>query len=594
MAVLQITDVVDILKSGRDSFLEKAEYHENRICMHSLPTDKEPKDNPAFLDWKSTIKERLDETKFYKFWNLIPYPLPTVDFVGSVNAELKKVFEAQDTFKQITLKSPSLTQEAKEKISETDDWLKNEAFETMEIAINSIQFTDLPVEQEGKRPEPYTYFIPISNVRNIKVVHPLNPVEYIAFYTGEEIDDKKVIVFADSGYYRKFLEWDSDTFEELGFVEHDISFCPAKPFWSTKFNKKEDLVRAKSVFSTGLGKLDSFLWKDVSKDHSDLYMLHPPMWSLPGETNHKEESEGDDVNHDNNQWNFSQGQLYSFTGNSYENISYTPGFGSKKFTGAGVHLTKPMPDIDNPDTGPPAGYIEANPSNIKEIREDLELFKDNLYKSFLGVGTEIKNDQAKNEKQIRGGFESRDQVLKNVKFNFEQAAIFKMKCECALKYGADQIEEISYNLGTQMSLQTEDQLKDSYGQSKKIGLPSYFMAQERNELSVSKYKNNPNVLSRMQILKNVDPFPNISQDKVIDLLGKTIINDELLLISIYFDKLVNQFEAEISPIEAFAPDSPLSVRVELIQRKFKEYITKGSIYGDYTKERDEGQEAQTA
>ena len=115
---------------------------------------------------------------------------------------------------------------------------------------------DMPLEADAsdERPQPYFYFVPISEVISYEVNRMGDSMDWIIFQSGNRlfvIDDVSYRTFAFEG--RKIGAMLTENAHELGY-------CPARFFWNDPLYLSEPDVK-RSPLSKELSALDWYLFK---------------------------------------------------------------------------------------------------------------------------------------------------------------------------------------------------------------------------------------------------------------------------------------------------------------------------------------------
>lgn len=579
MATFTADEAIAVLKRPKDQALDRAVWHEKRLELHTEPTIKAPH-NPAFEFFLSQVESRVPDNKFRLFKSLIEYPIETVAFTKSMFTQIAKVFYADDAFKKITFKNQDFTEEFQKEIKKSDEFFRDEGFDAMKSGINSILVVDLPSEQEGTQPDPYSFLLDIKYVTQIGINRD-NFCEYLAYDTGHKVNklgtdkgDYKLISFIDDSAYRLYVD-NGESFLLVSESPHDLGYTPAKPFWNDFFNRKEDRINKNAPISEQLGMLDQLLFKEVSKEHSDLFTLYPIIWSYPEEKNYEDPSvidyNGepkagiDGTSSENSAVPYSDWQQGVFS----QRDSY-----NKDKMGPGRDLETPIPTNEQPALGIPGGYIEPKTENLKFIGEDLKARREEIYIATLGFSEDAKNDQAKNEKQILSGVESRTTVLLNIKKNFEVIQKFDLITKAKLIYGPDMIIDCAVNYGSNFFLQSPAQMEEAIEISEKAGMPWFAIEQQKKDAIMNRYRNNPDMLRRQEILKSV------SAEIVLNLAQQGIMPDMQNFEKIT-SSLISRFETQNNiKIEAIDPELPISGVTTIIVTELLSSINQGNIYGN--------------
>ena len=80
------------------------------------------------------------------------------------------------------------------------------------------------------------------------------------------------------------------------------------------------------------------------------------------------------------------------------------------------------------------------------------------------------------------------------------------------------------------------------------------------------------MLQRVQLLKQLEPYPHKTLEEVLNLYEKALINANLVKLKINFTTLVERFERENINIISFGSALPLRDKVKLITEKLLEYV----------------------
>ena len=117
-----------------------------------------------FLDWVSHL---LPKDKYHTFLHLFKYPLSTPAVVEDVYRELERVFYSRNSSSSYQFTDSELEEDwANYRINslhEPEIW-KTQGWKEMQVSPNSVLIVDLPTEQTSARPEPYFYWLEISDV----------------------------------------------------------------------------------------------------------------------------------------------------------------------------------------------------------------------------------------------------------------------------------------------------------------------------------------------------------------------------------------------------------------------------------------------
>ena len=87
------------------------------------------------------------------------------------------------------------------------------------------------------------------------------------------------------------------------------------------------------------------------------------------------------------------------------------------------------------------------------------------------------------------------------------------------------------------------------------------------------YKNNPLLMQRMLLLKQIEPYPHKTQDQMLSLYDKGLADKYKMLIKLNFSSYIDKFERENINIIAFGLNIPIKQKIEIIYNKLLEYAT---------------------
>ena len=192
--------------------------------------------------------------------------------------------------------------------------------------------------------------------------------------------------------------------------------------------------------------------------------------------------------------------------------------------------------------------------------------------SVVGSGGTVSEKEAINETQVTANFESKTSVLNALKTNFELAQKFIEDTICKLRYG-DAFISSSISWGTEFYVFTVTELYSKYKQAKENGASNSELDAISQQILEVEYRNNPLVLQRMLILKQLEPYPHKTLDEVIKLFEKGLLDEKLVKLKINFNTLVDRFERENINIIEFASKKPLRDKINIITNKLLEYVT---------------------
>ena len=518
-----------------------------------------------FLNW---VKNFLPKDKYNIFVQLFRFPLPTTAIVEDVYRELERVFYSRNASSSYQFTSTELLEDwmryKKSALNEPDIW-KTVAWRKMQVSPNSILVVDLPLEQESNRPEPYFYWLEIDQVIDYKLTPFDNSqFEWLIF----KQPDKKIAVFDDT-YIRVYQLKDSG--EISGLVsesQHGLGYCPARFFWSNSLNER-NIDLKKNPITKELSNLDWYLFFATSKQHLDLYAPYPIYSAYEADCNFENNETGDYC--DGGFLRNAKGEYKMLRDGSVERC---PCCSEKRIAGPGSFLEIPIPSQSEgvADMREPVQITTIDKDSLDYNVNECVRLKNEIILSIVGIGSNVSDKEAINEIQVTANFESKTSVLKALKTNFEQAQKFIEDTVCRLRYGSSFISS-AINWGTEFYVYTVSELYAKYKQAKDNGASNSELDAISQQILEVEYRNNPIMLQRMLILKQLEQFPHKTQQEIIELYKEGLLSEELVKLKLNFTDVIERFERENINIIEFASKRPLRDKIEIINKKLLEYVS---------------------
>lgn len=553
---MDITRIIErIQKPVRVTEISTGILHSRRLRFHS-DTSLSALDMQSymydFLHWVGGDEQTsglITADKFDTFKQLITYPLPTSELLESIYKNLKRVFDGKNAVERYQFETKELEADFKEFFD--SQHFKMQAFEAMQTMIDSVMVVDMPEQQNGKYPEPYYYFIDMENVVDIEV-NSKNELKFIVFKSGD-----KYVAICDE--YWRVLSGDKDKLVLETEVEHGLGYAPARMLWTDKI-AGGNYINHRSPVTNSLGNLDWLLFHKISKRHLDLYASYPIYIT------YKE----DDVKK---------------TGQPEER---TQGKGKKKIMGAGSKLSVPAP-ISKEDPDLMANPVKVIPAEITSLDYNVgedERLTDLIFKSCVGYDGEPSNDQAKNEKQVKSSFESRKDILMDLKRNFEISHEWLAETIGELRYRQIMDAEIDY--GTEFYLQNEEQVLADLNTAKTNKAPEAVIEDLNQMFFDTKYRTDSESAERVKICNDLDPYPLKSVEEVMTYFDKGLISKETMLIKLNLTSYLKRFERENVPLLQFAEGADYGRKIETIYQTLIKYAKEDKASTDGSGEQQTG------
>lgn len=517
-----------------------------------------------FLDWVSHL---LPKDKFNIFLQLFRFPLATPAVVEDVYRELERVFYSRNASSSYQFTDSELAEDwaryRKSKLNEPEVW-KTIGWKKMQVSPNSILVVDLPQVQASIWPEPYFYWLEIDAVIDYKVLESdKNQFEWLIFKQPEN----RIAVFDDMSIRVYQLNDKLEIQSLISEAQHNLGYCPARFFWSEQLNEKNKDLK-KNPVTKELSHLDWYLFFAISKQHLDLYAPYPIYSAYEADCDFENNETGDYC--DGGFLRNAKGEYKILNDGTVERC---PCCSEKRIAGPGSFLEIPIPSQTEgiADMRNPIQITTIDRESLDYNVDECERLKDEIVISVVGTGGTVSEKEAINETQVTANFESKTSVLNALKTNFEQAQKFVEDTVCKLRYGNAFISS-SINWGTEFYVFTVTELYAKYKQAKDNGASDSELDAIVQQILEVEYRNNPLVLQRMLILKQLEPYPHKTLNEVIQLYDKSLLNVDLVKLKINFTSLIDRFERENINIIEFASNRPMREKIDIITKKLLEYV----------------------
>lgn len=565
---LELKQIQEILqKPKKAQTIRRADLLQKRLRFHTetnilLSNSNMP--TTVFLDWVKTL---LPKDKYNIFLQLFKFPLPTSAVVEDVYRELERVFYSRNSSSSYQFTTSELEEDwANYRINnlhEPEIW-KTEGWKKMQVSPNSVIVVDLPAEQNSFRPEPYFYWLEITDVIDYETCDG-TCIHWIVFRQPEN----RVAVFDDT--YIRVYELDENKLKIKALVtevEHGLGFCPVRFFWSTKLNEKSIDLK-KNPITKELSNLDWYLFFALSKQHLDLYAPYPIYSAYEADCNFENNETGDYC--DGGFLRNEKGEYKVLADGTYERC---PICSSKRITGPGSFVEVPVPNQAEgvADMRNPINITTIDKDSLKYNVDECTRLRDDIIVSVVGSGGTVSEKEAINETQVAANFESKTSVLNSLKTNFEQAQKFVEDTICKLRYGSDFISS-SVSWGTEFYVFTVTELYKKYETAKKNGMSESELDAIVQQIIEVEYRNNPQVLQRMLILKQLEPCPHKTLDEVLRLSEKNMLDPKKVLLKLNFSSYIDRFERDNINIIQFGANKTLKEKISVINKKLLDYVT---------------------
>lgn len=570
---LELNQIKQILqKPSKRQVIQKAVNMQRRLRFHTetnIAVSDINQPTTIFLQWVKTL---LPKDKFNIFLQLFKFPLPTPAVVEDVYRELERVFYSRNSSSSYQFTDSELAEDwanyKKNSLNEPEIW-KTTGWKRMQVSPNSILVVDLPQIQKSSRPEPYFYWLEIDAVIDYQLSKfDDNAFEWLIFNQPNH----QIAVFDDT-YIRVYQLNEKNEIQSLvSEASHDLGYCPARFFWSTQLNEKNKDLK-KNPITKELSNLDWYLFFALSKQHLDLYAPYPIYSAYEADCNFENNETGDYC--DGGFLRNAKGEYKILNDGTVERC---PCCSEKRIAGPGSFLEVPVPNQSEgvADMRNPVQITTIDKDSLDYNVNECARLKNEIVISVVGSGGTVSEKEAINETQVTANFESKTSVLNALKTNFELAQKFIEDTICKLRYG-DAFISSSISWGTEFYVFTVTELYSKYKQAKENGASNSELDAISQQILEVEYRNNPLVLQRMLILKQLEPYPHKTLDEVIKLFEKGLLDEKLVKLKINFNTLVDRFERENINIIEFASKKPLRDKINIITNKLLEYVTEDGL-----------------
>ena len=563
---LDLNQIKQILqKPTKRQVIQKAANMQKRLRFHTetnIAVSDINQPTALFLDW---VRNLLPKDKYNIFLQLFKFPLSTPAIVEDVYRELERVFYSRNSSSSYQFTDSELAEDwadyRKNKLNEPDIW-KTVGWKKMQVSINSILVVDLPQVQMSARPEPYFYWLEIEDVIDYEIVNDTE-FKWIVFRQP----NRRIAAFDDT-YIRVYqLNEKNEIASLVSEATHNLGYCPARFFWSTQLNEKNKDLK-KNPISKELSNLDWYLFFSISKQHLDLYAPYPIYSAYAADCNFENNETGD----------YCDGGFLRNSSGEYKilndgTVEKCPCCSEKRIAGPGSFLEVPIPNQAEGivDMRNPVQITTIDKDSLTYNVEECVRLRNDIIVSIAGSGGTVSEKEAINETQVAANFESKTSVLNALKTNFELAQKFVEDTICRFRYGSDFISS-SISWGTEFYVFTVKELYNKYEQAKTNGASESELDAITQQILEVEYRNNPLVLQRMLILKQLEPYPHKTLDEVLKLHEKKLLNENYVKLKINFSTLVERFERENINIIEFASARTFSEKIKLITDKLLDYV----------------------
>lgn len=558
----------EIERPRKRETIRKAIEQQDWIKFHT-DTNLDAVTSLPFERFKAFVKSQLPEDKYLTSLNNLKFPIPTNRVTENIFVKLAKIFDGRNPAFNYQFHN---TQERddwewyrQEMLNEPEVW-SQKAWKYFQTEINCVMIVDMPLVDDAsdRYPQPYFYFVPISEVISYDVDKRTGNMEWIIFK-----DDKRVIAI-DEQAYRTFDYKDRKLGELLSENYHTLGYCPARFFWNDPLSLKEPDVK-RSPLSKELSALDWYLFKSLGVKHLDTYASYPIYSAFEEECDYSDKD--GNICH--------KGYLQKPEGGYLTDIEGNPVLcpichGKKQLAGAGSFITVPIPTDGQPDLRKPVDITTIDKQALDYNVGELKRLETDIVNSCVGLDNTILNETSLADKQVDATFESKDNVLNRIKKGFEEAQKWVDTTICILRYGSAFISaSISY--GNEFYTLSAETLQKRYNEAKNGGASEADLDAIYTQLIETTYRHNPTQLQRMIILKDLEPFVHRTQEQVQSLYEKGLCSQAEVILKSDFMGFIRRFERENDNILEFGTNIPYSEKINNIYQSLLSYAEQRAV-----------------
>lgn len=530
--------------------------HEARVRFHSQTAFDRKQAGTALTRYLAWVQELIPADKYHIFLSLLRFPMPTVSLTDEAYKALEKVFDSRNAAEVFDFTTPEAEDDwyayRSEKLNSPWIW-REEAFEVMKGAINSLVVVDLPEQPGPGLPEPYFYFLPIAEVLDFEPDG--DSLKWVIFKQPDNriavIDDTHWRVFRAEGREIRGLERES---------AHGLPYCPARFFWTTPVTRTEPAVK-RSPITNALGDLDWHLFFSVSKRHLDLYAPYPIYSGFAADCDYEMDTEVTYEHCDGGFLRDREGRYILRNGR----IAECPACSKKRIAGVGSFVEVPAPSLENgnADLRNPVQITTVDRASLDYNTEELERQRVAFLEQVTGFAGERITAEAVNEKQVKAFFENRTNILRSLKKDFENIQQWTEETICRLRYGSA-FQGCTIDYGTEFYLLSADDLLDIYLQAREKRAGSQTLDLLYEQYLETRFRNNPASLARARMVADIEPLRHMTTGQASLLVQQGVVSQPDYALKANFSSLLARFERENGPVTRFDVNAEYFERVQRI------------------------------
>lgn len=533
--------------------------HQERINLHTETRISMQGASSAINDYLRWVETLLSKDSFVAYKELFRLPLPSNALMEEVIKKQKRVFDGRDSERRFRFDSEAQRSEYEEirTRQKIDQQFKEQSFHALRSSHNSIIVVDSKPDQEKA---PYFYFIDIAKVYDLEEKE--GKIDWIIFYNSPS----ELIVIDDEAYFLLDIPEGRGAEESIQRFRnpHTVTYCPANYFIQEPINRDKPHVK-KSPYTNYLSSLDWYLFFTHNKQNLDLY-AGQPIYS-----GYRPDCDFEIDGPDNEVISCSHGFLIDSNDRSLmdgSGLRRCPKCNKTSRLSPGTFITVATPSKDNDftDLRNPVGITAIDRNSLNYNTEEKNRLKKELIEQITGYTGDPINNQAINQDQVYSFRESESAELRGLKVIFERAQTWVEETIIRLLWGNINFE-VTISYGNEFYLSTPEMLSIQYGEAKAKGQPTQMLNEIEDSYYATKYRANPELLTRNKMISDIDPYRHIDTTTLTTLLDKKVISNKDYLLKVNFASLLAQFERENGRIEQFGIVQNYATRIKKIREE---------------------------
>ncbi len=545
-----------------DAVLLGRKYESRLRLFTESKFEEEMKTESSWKEFTEFMQKAISTETEKRVTQFIQFPLSVVEITNSLMNDLYKVFNAGNSYfstKTVEKNGGVKMQELLDRLK-ISSWIEEKGKEVLKNKPNTIVVIDK--DDEGN-----AYPIAVDNDRllDFELSKDKTHLEYIAFThsisTNEDGDEEVRIAVYDEEHYYIFIKDKEGNISQDGTeIAHGIGYCPARLFIREPLNSKAKLNR-KAPLAGVLSKIKEWQYFDIYKFYTDHYAPFPVTEMVRNKCNLDDCVDGIVY----------EVETYFVGTEEKENVKHKnceicAGLNQ---VGVGAKIILDPSEEGEPHSAGKFRFISNDVGNLEYLDKKLEKIENYIRNKVVGTDNAI-TKEAVNEYQIKGSFESKTNILLNIKTNLDELYEWQVKTIGLATVGNKPLE-VSANYGTEWYLVSEEELQAKFTKAKEAGLPMEEVELIYLQLIETKYKGNPDKITRLKLINKLNPCPYDTSEGKVSKYEKQIITREELIISERLVTFVNKFEQKNGSINEFGDKLEEDKKIAKIYEQLKTY-----------------------